>query len=385
MGSKWLYSFVVPILAGCSASASHQATENSARGSQAIIHGSPSSAEQDAVVVLTTFRDGVRRSLCSATLVAPNLIITARHCVSDTDTTTACTKEGTPIAGAIVKGERAAENLVVFVGQDGLAPSTEDVANGSARGAEVIAEPVTTVCNNDVAFVVLDTKLAAPIAPIRLGPPVLDEKLAAVGWGIDETGTLPASREVRSDVTMIGVGPALYPEHATYGYGDREFMLGESACSGDSGGPALAKSGAVVGVAARAGNGKPRDPANLASTCMGATAHAVYTHLGAIDALATRAFTRAGEPMWLEGQPDPRAAPAMPPPSNPLPASPPPAPAALPAADAPPAAVALAASASGCSIVSASDGVGAVEHAAGFVALLSTLLGLRRRLRAAAP
>ena len=53
-----------------------------------------------------------------------------------------------------------------------------------------------------------------------------------------------------------------------------------SACSGDSGSPALASSGAVVGVASRAGNGQPRDPNNAASTCLGATAHAVYTELG---------------------------------------------------------------------------------------------------------
>jgi Trypsin len=382
-GSKKLYGAVLLsglsiMTSACSGGAeANQAPEELGQTIQPIIRGMVSGTEHDAVVILTTFKDGLRRSLCTATVVAPNLIITARHCVSDTDSSTACSKEGTPITGGGVKADRNATDLVVFLGQDGIAPDTEVEANGSARGAKVIVDPSTNVCNRDVAFVVLDRKVAAPVAPIRLGAPMLDEKVAAVGWGIDETGALPKSREVRPDISLIGLGPAMYPDDATYGYGDREFMLGESACAGDSGSPAFAKTGAVVGVAARAGNGKPRDPNNYASTCIGETAHAVYTHLALMQELVARAFQESGEAIWLEGQPDPRAPkPQAAPVNEPPPAAP---------ATAKPEDVAAAAtseatpeSSGGCSI-SSEPQKGAVEHAAGLVALLASLVGLRRR------
>jgi hypothetical protein len=367
------------MITGCADGVESDKTqERVGRSIQPIIRGVSSGTEHDAVVVLTTFEDGLRRSLCTATLVAPNLIITARHCVSDTETTTACSMEGTPLTGGAVKADRDPTSLVVFLGKSGVAPDTESEANGSARGSKIVVDSATNVCNRDIAFVVLDKKLAAPVAPIRLGAPTMDEKLAAVGWGIDETGTLPKSREVRADIPLIGVGPAMYPDNTTYGYGDREFMVGESACAGDSGSPAFAQTGAVVGVAARAGNGKARDPNNYASTCMGETAHAVYTHLSPMTDLVARAFTESGEQMWLEGEPDPRA---------PKPQNAPEAPAAEPpratkqaAVVVPPAhAEANPESATGCSI-SVEPQQGSVEYAAGLVALLASIFGLRRRL-----
>lgn len=363
---------------GCSdGTESDRPQEDLGQAIQPIIRGISSGTEHDSVVVLTTFREGARRNLCTGTLVAPNLLITARHCVSDTDSSTACSKEGTPITGGTVMADRDPNALVVFVGKGGIAPDTEVEGNGSARGTKIVVDAAPNVCNHDVAFVVLDRKLAAPVAPIRLGPPTMDEKVSAVGWGIDETGTLPKSREVRADISLIGIGPAMYPDHTTYGYGDREFMIGESACAGDSGSPAFAKSGAVVGVAARAGNGKPRDPNNFASTCMGETAHAVYTHLASLQDLVTRAFAESGEPIWLEGQPDPRAPkPQAIPADEPEPSAPPAT--TTGAAVAAPEANGAPEAGGGCSL-SSEPQKGSVEHAAGLVALVASLVGLRRR------
>jgi hypothetical protein len=79
-----------------------------------------------------------------------------------------------------------------------------------------------------------------------------------------------------------------------YGIGNAEVMFGEAACLGDSGGPAFARSGALVGVASRVGNGLPRDPANSAATCTGTSAHSIYTHRGQSAELVARAFAEAG-------------------------------------------------------------------------------------------
>jgi hypothetical protein len=347
---------------------------------QPIIKGNASGTAHDAVVVLTNFKDGVRRNLCSATMVAPNLLITARHCVSDTESSAACTNDGTAVTGAGVVGDRKPGNLVVFVGKNGLVPDTEVEENGSARGTKIIVSKSSTVCNEDVAFLVLDKKIAGPIAPIRLGPPAIAEKVSAVGWGVDETGNLPQQREFRTGIPLIGIGPGVYPENPDYGYGDSEFMIGESACSGDSGGPTLSASGAVLGVASRAGNGKARDPYNYATTCMGSGAHAVYTHLGAHKELVTRAFAEAGEPVWVDGEADPR----LPKPQADAPntddSTSSKKKAASEAIPVPTESAPAASDAGGCSM-SSEPQRGSVEYAAGLAALLASLVGLRRRFR----
>jgi hypothetical protein len=375
-------------LAMCGCGAGHETAQSGlevSRLAEPIIGGAPSGTAEDSVVVLATFDAGVRKSLCSATVVAPNLVITARHCVSDADGSTACTMAGTPVTGGTLKGDRDPKNLLVFVGQAGVAPNTEVEANASARGAALVVDPSTTVCNDDVAFVLLDTRLAAPIAPLRLGPPALAEKVAVVGWGIDQSGSLPTSREARAGVALIGIGPAPYPDNAEYGYGDHEFMLGESACAGDSGSPALASTGAITGVAARAGNGTVRDPNNYASTCMGPSAHAVYTHLASKQDLVTRAFAAAGEPVWLEGAPDPRAPKAEPAVAEePASSTEETTAADLPAAPTDPPGGPTRAAAGGCTMVPEPQ-PDAVGHAAGFAAMLALIMRLRRRRSDDAP
>lgn len=349
---------------------------------QPIVNGSPSTAAHDDVVVLARFVDGGRASLCSATLVAPNLLLTARHCVSIADSSAMCAPDGTPAVGAMLHGDREASDFAVFVGSSGVAPSSTDESKASARGKTLVVDDASTICNHDVAFVVLDRALTAPIAPIRLGPPAKGETFTAVGWGIDETGHLPASRMERANLSATGFGAMAFPDDARYGIGNAEFLVGESACSGDSGSSVLAASGAVIGVASRVGNGKPRDASNWASVCLGDTVHAVYTHLGSFHELVDRAFAAAGTEPWIEGAPDPRLAvdagpadggastPSAIPPTTQTTAAPVP---EEPASDA----------AGGCAVA---DGRGApkddpVPFAIGATALLATIGRLLRRKR----
>src|SRR5690242_13830463 len=90
IASKTVYaaavlSSIAAIVPGCASEApSITGNERVGQAIQPIIRGTASGTEHDAVVVLTTVRDGQRFRLCSATMVAPNLLITARHCVSDT-------------------------------------------------------------------------------------------------------------------------------------------------------------------------------------------------------------------------------------------------------------------------------------------------------------
>ncbi len=372
---------------------------------QPIVNGTASGAEQDSVIALARFDNGIRVGLCTATLVAVNLALTARHCVSATDASAACGADGAPVVGAMLHGDRVAASLAVYATANGTAPDTTNEAGASAHGKALVVDDATSICNRDLALVVLDTPLSARRSPIRLAPPTTGDVLTAVGFGITELGALPAQRMQRSGLALLGAGPMAFPEDARYGAGNAEFLVGESACAGDSGSPmfahatgASAANAAVVGVASRAGNGKARDATNAASTCLGATAHAVYAQLGENQALVLRAFSEAGATPWLEGQPDPDAASPVAPTTSAGPASAangtpasaaPSSPAASPGANAMPAAGERdkEPATGGCS-TAGEPTRGASRDVLGVVFLLLVVLGLRGanrpRLRAAA-
>lgn len=74
-------------------------SERIGRARTAIVGSFASSAAQDSVVMLV-FSDPStnRRGICTAALVAPRLVLTARHCVAETETDVACGVEGNAIA-----------------------------------------------------------------------------------------------------------------------------------------------------------------------------------------------------------------------------------------------------------------------------------------------
>ena len=64
-------------------------TEQIGRVSSAIIDGTDSEDNQDFVLQLGLETDGAVTPQCSSTLIAKNLLLTARHCVADLDEKTA--------------------------------------------------------------------------------------------------------------------------------------------------------------------------------------------------------------------------------------------------------------------------------------------------------
>ncbi|MBS2012109.1 MAG: S1 family peptidase [Deltaproteobacteria bacterium] len=266
---------------GCAAEA-QAANESAAVVSQAIVGGSTSTAQHDAVVQLTVAADDGKTRTCSGTLVAKNLVLTARHCVGD-------------VSASLVVRDYAATTISIYAGVD--APAR--IASGEAPaavGKELVVPDGNTLLP-DVAFVVLDAAVDAPIAPVRLsGGAAKGERLTVVGFGLDESNTAPSARKQREGVEVTTLGPA---KTSVNDLAQGEFALGEAACFGDSGGPALsASTRAVVGVASRVSNGVAANDKQDVTRCIGA--EDVYTSLDGVKDVVTKAFAAAGAQPTLE-------------------------------------------------------------------------------------
>jgi len=289
-------------LAACSSPAPSAEDIGSAR--ERVIKGKNSDATQDAVVLVIFYdpNSGAGGS-CTGTLLAPNLVLTARHCVADTDESAACDADGTPIAGGEVRGNRAASSLYIFTGAKHPDFGSRDL-KPNATGTKILDDGGKNLCNHDISLILLKDPIKnAQIAPLRLDSPVLKtDVLTAVGWGVTDKTPMPNVRQQRAGIAIQDIGP---DDSSNPPVAPNEFQVGESICSGDSGGPALADTGAIVGIVSRGGNQTQPNPNDPASSCTGSNAGNLYTKVSPFKDFILKGFELANAEPWLEGQPNP--------------------------------------------------------------------------------
>jgi len=295
-------------LAACSPSSGERPDTGEITGAarSAVIAGKDSDASQDAVVFLI-HKDPAspKIGMCTGTLVAPNLVLTARHCVADADESADCAADGSPSTGGAIAGNHDPSTLLVYTGKNRPPFATQKDPVPSAVGAQIVDDGAKNLCNHDLALLVLKEPIAdVPIASLRLdGDVEKGETFTAVGWGITTASTKPLVRQQRAGVKVVAVGP---DAKASLPVPPNSFEAGEVICLGDSGGPAIASTGAIIGLVTGGGNGQQPTASNPSAGCVGEAAASLYTRLAPFKEVVTKGFELAGAEPWLEGGPDPR-------------------------------------------------------------------------------
>lgn len=202
-------------------------------------------------VLAVRIGDGSPFELCSAALVAPNLILTAMHCIRRNVTDDInCNERGEALNAPQVADDVEPRTIHVLTG------SHPDFSSKPAANGKLILRPETdSLCGMDIALVVLDRPIQG-IAPLRLR---LDSgvqqgsTIRAVGYGQVDKNARLGTRYRKAGLRILGTGPI--PRNGKTGrpaIAPSEFEVGLSICQGDSGGPALdEETGAVVGVVSR--------------------------------------------------------------------------------------------------------------------------------------
>ena len=231
------------------------------------------------VAIATTMADSPTHiTLCSGALVAPNLVLTARHCVSRAVTATpSCDARGRSHNGDHLAEDVDPAAIAIYTGSH-VRP---DVDVPVARAVRTLHPTGQVLCDSDVAFLVLDRAVPnSTVLSMRLHAPVeAGDIVVPVGFG-GGTSNVVGHKVARAQSTVLATGPSANAATGAV-LGPREFEVDRATCRGDSGGPAIdVLSGEIVGVVSRGGS-------------CSANGNHVYTRVDAYSRLATAAFGAA--------------------------------------------------------------------------------------------
>jgi hypothetical protein len=265
-----------------------------ATGRDGIVEGNLSSPADNAVVMVRGGSSG-----CTGTLIAPTVVLTALHCVTDFNPETLfnCRSDGTLAPGSTAGrlGSIIDPNSIrVFVGVNAT-----DESDG-VRATQIYGTGSTDVCHDDLAVIVLESAPdlgGAHLVSLRFDRPTVKsgkELMRAVGYGDVEQTQTELGRQVRTGIRVLGVGGPDSSTPGDPGTLPRTVQIGEGPCHGDSGGPLFSEeTGAEVGVYSILHT----------STCTGLDVRNSYTLIAPWEALIREALTSEGYEPLVEPEP----------------------------------------------------------------------------------
>jgi secreted trypsin-like serine protease len=198
-----------------------------------IIGGAPS--DENAVMALAVRTDTGRVFLCSASVVAPRVLLTAAHCLVP-----AALAGNGPVPNSLT--------FAVFPGQDIATATPSSFLAVSEVHADPEFSPDSLQGGNDVGVVILEQPAGVPPLAVNrdpIPPSLIGQPVRSIGYGLAESGD------------DMGVTAGLRREATLRVSSTSDLLLQLQApeaglCEGDSGGPTLADLGrgrAIIGVA----------------------------------------------------------------------------------------------------------------------------------------
>lgn len=224
---------------GCS---THKSEDPLATSSQKIIGGVSDTTNTWAVGV-----DIGGSGICSGSLIAPNLVLTARHCVSKTPEALDCNPDGGLNTNKILGNYPASTFRITTSNRIGSTPQW------TVKAVRYIDDPAANrLCGFDLALLELN-KNASGAFPTGWKPPSLvapsKKKYTAIGFGCQNAQPACDPRGMRmllDSASIVDITPD-------------EFAIAGRVCGGDSGGPLWNPTLDVIYGALSRGDGRTAD------------------------------------------------------------------------------------------------------------------------------
>ena len=224
--------------------------EHVIRAAEPIQGGTVDKTDTAVVGILINTSQGL--ALCSGSLIGPNLVLSAHHCVADPPSNTACSSSSfgttyTPASFVVTTSYDAAATAF----NSNSFPSADNVTWFAVNAVSV---PGDNICGQDMSALQLSSPITGvcPIIP-RVDADVTDgEAYTAVGFGITSPkGTTAGTRYTVAGLAVVCAEDCGDPSMSTTQEWEGGSTAAKGTCEGDSGGPALDSAGRVMGSVSR--------------------------------------------------------------------------------------------------------------------------------------